>query len=163
MKPLTSLVVILATLLSALGHGQSFAWTGTLIAVFAGLLWLFGQWRETRWAAPLGIILFTLMAAFGLGLAPPLASLLLIASGVSALAAWDLNHFSRRLEYASEGEKPGLQRAHLKRLLTVGLTGFLLAGVAATLRVNLTLAGAVALGALVILGLNRAAGMMRRQ
>lgn len=163
MKALIYLSIALATLSLALAYGFIFSWGGALAVTLTGLLWLLGGWREVRRTASSGLVLFTLMAAFGVALSPPLPSLLLMAGGVSALAAWDLDHFCRRLARARAEEAPRLQEAHLRRLLPVLLTGFFLAGVAATLQVNLSLAGAVILGVLAVLGLGGVAGLIKRQ
>ncbi len=157
-----NLVIVLATALLALGYGLILFPLGFFVAIFVGLGWLGAHKRGKRWAS-LGLVLFTLMAGLGLELSVPPLSLLFLAGGVSALAAWDLESFFRRLEYAREEDRHGLLGAHLKRLRAVGLAGFVLAGVASVVRLDLGLVGAVLLGTLVILGLSRVVGRQRME
>jgi hypothetical protein len=157
---LTSLVVAAAAL--GLGHWLVRAWLGTVVAVGVGIFQLVGKWRGWRWAGSAALILFAGAAAMGVRLGADASWMLL--GVVAALAAWDLDHFAFRLEFAPSDEVArSLERHHLLRLLIVVVLGLALGVAALNIRAAFGFGTAVVLGLLAILGLSRAIGFLRRE
>jgi thiosulfate reductase cytochrome b subunit len=74
---------------------------------------------------------------------------------LAALAAWDLDHFERRLRTAQRVEAQGaLIRAHLRRLSIVAGLGLTLGGIALSVQVEITFGWALLLGLLAFLALS---------
>ena len=100
---------------------------GLALALF-GIIWLAAQYKW-HWVASVGFFAFTLFA--GLGIIIGLPVVLMFASAVFALLAWDLGEFHHRRKLAAkEDETHTLTLAHLTRLgiaLTVGIIAALLA------------------------------------
>jgi len=151
----------LATLLLTLGYAIGGRWIGAAASVALGCLWLAGLRRGWNGIDSLGLIGFTGLAAVGVWLA--LATPILLASQVAALATWDLDRFAQRLRSAGRVEaEPDLTRAHLQRLLAATGLGLVLGGVALGVQVPLSFGWALPLAALMILGLSRAIGWLNR-
>jgi hypothetical protein len=153
--------IVLAAGTLALGYGLAGILPGALAAVILGGLWLVGQWRRFTWAASLGFVISTSLAATGLFLGV-VAGWMLVAL-VAALSAWDLDAFACRLNRAARVEgQANLERQHLLRLLVVVGLGLALAAVALGFRFRFHFGLALLLGMLVILGLSKAIGLLRR-
>lgn len=154
----TMAAVGLAVLSLALVYGRHGEWTGVLAASALGLVWLSGLWRGWHWLTGAGLFGFAALAAWGMWLGLPAAWLL--AGIIAALAAWDLAHFTRRLELPGHQvvNRAALVRAHLQRSgVALGL-GLLLGGIALALPLGLNLGWALLLGLLAVFGL---AGLIR--
>ena len=83
---------------------------------------------------------------------------------VAALSAWDLDHFVQRLNGVGRVTKVrDLEQRHLQRLLIVDVSGLMLSVVALGIKVEFGLVTAMLLGLLVILGLSRMVGFLRRE
>jgi hypothetical protein len=100
------------------------------VAALLGLVWIFAETRRVRLAAYVGFFLAAVGAAAGEWQRLPPA--LLVLSLGSALAAWDLSDFWRRLDFASGPDGPvspqiddlrTLERRHLGRLVVILLMG----------------------------------------
>ena len=100
------------------GHNTSVTWILVL-----GAVWLLAEIRRLRWFASIGFLACLAVAGYGLWIDLPAGWML--AGAVSALIAWDLSDFLRRVQDAApDDEVPGLARRHLIRqsiLATVGL------------------------------------------
>jgi len=155
-----SILISLATFGLAFGFASRPAWPGVAASVAWGGLWWIG-WRRnlTRTISP-GLIGVVSLAAFGVWW--NLSPFWMLASVIAALVAWDLMDFSQRLARISEvkGEFE-LRQAHLRRVFSVASLGFVLGGMALSLRVELTLGWAIFLGLLTILGLSQVVGFIR--
>ncbi len=152
----------LATGVLALGYALSNAWAGTLLTIACGGVWWIGRQRSWPWIASAGLIVSTLAAAFGAWRGMPPAWML--TGAVAALAAWDLDHFERRLQDAQRvGGQRELIRSHLRRLLIATGSGLLLGWLALGVRVELGFGLALLLGLLAFLGLSGAIGFWQRE
>ena len=146
----------------ALGYGLIGLWTWAVFIVVLGFLWLFGQWRGWDWMASVGLTLFVSAAAFGLWMGVGVGWMLV--GVVAALSAWDLDHFVQRLNGVGRVTKVrDLEQRHLQRLLIVDVSGLMLSVVALGIKVEFGLVTAMLLGLLVILGLSRMVGFLRRE
>lgn len=165
-KTLGVVCIVLAAAALALGCGLG-GWPAlSAVAVLLGLAWLLGRWRGWGWMSSAGLVSFAAAAAAGVWLGFGVGWML--AGLVSALCAWDLDHFARRLEAvpwdgATAARRRDLERRHLLRLLAVAGGGFLLAVVALQATVRLTFIPAFLLGLLVLAGLSRAIAYLQRQ
>ncbi len=160
MKNPASISIGLATSSLALGYALSSRWIWAIVIVGLGLCWLAGQQRAGSWLTGLGLIACVTAAAFGVWWG--LSTGWMLFSTVAALAAWDLDHFARRIQPAAQMEgETRLKRAHFQRLSIVVGLGLLLGSVALSLQVELNLAGAILLGLLVIIGFSRVIGFLK--
>lgn len=112
-----------------------------VVAALLGLVWIFAEARGARGAAYVGFFLAAVGAAAGEWQRLP-PGLLVLSLG-SALAAWDLSDFWRRLSFASGPDGPRspqsedlrmLERRHLGWLAFILLTGIALSTFALQVR-----------------------------
>ncbi|MBN1992239.1 MAG: hypothetical protein JW953_06015 [Anaerolineae bacterium] len=152
----------LATFGLAAGYALNARWGAVGIVIAIGLFWLVGQWRNWYPATVIAVTFFIGAAALGAGLG--LSAGWMLFSIVAILVAWDLADFSKRLQKAGrvEGERH-LQRLHLQRLFLVAGLGLLLGGIALNLQFEFRLGGAILLAGVVIFGLSRVIGQLRRE
>lgn len=156
----TRLSTVAAILVAAVAAAVPFiladGWPLAVLAVAFAALWLLELRRgRHRLASPL-LAGYVILAALATGtrgsFLPPLTV-------IAALAAWDLDRFSARLDEAgganeaSLAERRGLEQQHLSRLLRVSLLGLALAWLALAVRVQLAFGLAVGLGLIAALGL----------
>jgi len=145
-----------------LGYGLHGLWVGALVVLTLGLLWLLDQWRGWGWMASIALISFVGTAAVGLWLG--LGSGWMLFGVAAALGAWDLDRFARRLRSVRHvAGRREVERCHLRRLLGVGGLGLGLGGLALGVKVELGFGTALLLGLLIVLGLSRAVGFLRRE
>lgn len=160
---LASLAVALAAACLAAAHalGGSWAWAAACLGL--GGLWLLGRWRHWAPAAALGLAAFTALAGLGLWLdGRPGTALLALLAVVAALCAWDLDGLAWRLaRYPFIGDRAGLERRHLVRLLAVAALGLVLGGATLAIQIRLTFLPAVLLSLLALLGLSWAVLLLR--
>lgn len=130
-------------------------WQVVVGALALAALWWLTQRREAGWRVHVFGPLFLLGSAVGV-LWPGLSPALMLAAVLFSLAAWDLDHYLRRVERL-EGvdDSPALQKAHLRRLLLVLALGALLGGVALLAPLRLGFGPAVLLALLAVVGLSR--------
>ena len=153
MKNLVSICIGLAVVGLILGYNLRALWLWLAL----GLWCLAGQRSRWGWPASVGLIAFVGAAAYGVWQGGPAGWLLF--SVVAVLAAWDLDHFARRLQQTGQQEMEiELQQAHLKRLALVAGLGLLLGGLALGLQVELNLGWACFWRLLAIIALNRVIG-----
>lgn len=131
--------------LSLIVGGAALAWAysragldgAARIPILVAASWMVAQWRRWRWFPALGLGAFIVLAAYGLWIGLPAG--LMVIGAIGGLAAWDLADFTVRLRYASPMDNVrDLERRHVARLLIVVLLGFLLAGIATFVRLQLT-------------------------
>jgi len=170
LQVLLPLDIVLATGALAWAYASGHQWSGALILIGLGLLWLLGYFfLRWYWAGTLAVLCF-----FSLVVAGSLAGLSmgwLLAGVLAALAAWDLDHFAQRVREAIEesdevrdtGREAVVIRHHLLRLGVVIAVGGLLAILALQVRVRFGFAVAVFLTFASVLGLSQAVRMLRRE
>src|SRR5215216_4728146 len=95
LKPTTTICIILAALLPAIGYALGGRWIGAVASVALGGLWLVAQQRGWNGVEVLGLVGFVSLAAVGVLLG--LAALMLLVGVVVGLVAWDLDRFAQRL------------------------------------------------------------------
>lgn len=151
-----------ATLILATGHALNALWSVAIMIIIVGLFWLIGQWRGLNWTASLGFALFVVAIVYGnlQGV-----SLLWLLPGIlTALAAWDLSHFSQYLSSVEDVRKEtNLRWHHFLRLgIIIGLGSFL--GISAlSFETELHFMWAILLGLLAIIGLSQAIHFLQRE
>jgi hypothetical protein len=156
---LTSTILAAATL--AVGYATSRLWTGALLILACGSLWLLAQRR--RWRAG-SVVLAVFLVTAALGLLIGVGSGWMLLGVTAALGAWDLDRFSRRLEFNRQGAGDGeLERCHLLRLLKVSGLGLLLGAVALALRLRIGFGMILLLGLLAVTGLGQLVSFLRRE
>jgi hypothetical protein len=118
-----------------------------------------GRWQLVYMAGP-GLVLLLGLVAWALLLGLPDGAAL--AAAISALAAWDLARFARRLALAPDAPMAArLERRHMARLAPALVLGAALGVLALWVRLPLGLGGALALAALAVFALARAARGLR--
>jgi hypothetical protein len=153
---------VLAATVLAMGFGLNELWGGAVMVGVVGALWVVGQWRRWGWVASVALVLLIGAAAVGLGLG--VGGGWMLAGVVATLAAWDLDRFAWQMRAAGRVEgADAFERRHLQRLLIVGGAGLILGAVALSLRMRLGFAVAFILALLVLLGLSRVVGFLRRE
>jgi hypothetical protein len=152
----------LATMAFVVGYAQGELWTWTVPVLVIGVLWLLGQWRRWYWLSSVGLVAYAGCAAAGL--LQGMGAGWMLMGQITALVAWDLSAFVRRMESVEriEGQQD-LERRHLLWLLAVAALGLLLAAVALGLRLELGFGAILLLALLAILGVSRAIALLRRE
>ena len=150
---------------AALGLAVAYAlhtfWAITALIVLVGVLWLLGQERGWDWTAHTGLGVMVGAAALGTFLGLPAFAML--GGTVAALVAWDVDRFLARVRAAGRVHEAGtLVRAHLRRMLAVAGLGLVLGGIGLRVEIELSLVGAMILGALALAGLRQALRLARR-
>jgi hypothetical protein len=131
------------------------------VVIVTGMLWLLDY--EQRWnhLASIVLVLFTLFCVFGywMGLYLPL----LVLSLTAALAAWDLDHFSRRvLNSAQVKHLDRMEKQHIQSLLLVCGVGLLIAEGTLLVQIQLSFWASFAAALVVLFGLTWAIALIRR-
>jgi hypothetical protein len=133
-----------------------------LVIIGIGILWILDCLQSQAWVDSLMLILFTLLAIYGVFRDRPVLPGYLAIS--SALSAWHLNYLNRRLEYASD---PGIRKQmisnHLRRSgILIGLA-IAFAVTSYFLKLELRLGVAILISALGIIGLSQLVGYLLKQ
>lgn len=90
-----------------------------------GAVWLLAEIRNWRWFLSLGFLACVAAAVYGLWIGLP--SGWMLAGALSALIAWDLSDFLRRIRVAApDDDVSSLVRRHLLRLAIVTAVGLAL-------------------------------------
>jgi len=145
--------VLSVGLLAAAYFLNSLVWPAVGLLVF-GIVWIVGLALRWDWVSPLG--LFAAFGAAAHGLFLGFSTLLLLASAIFVLLAWDLAEFNIRLRKASpKDDIASLEKRHLVRLTLLALTGGILSAVALTLRLTLSFEWLVILIFFAVWGLGR--------
>jgi hypothetical protein len=135
--------------------------TGALWILVLGAAWLLAEVRRQRWFAPLGFLLYLVVAGYGMWIDLP--TLWMLAGAVSALIAWDLSDFLLRVQVAApEDEVPGLARRHLVRLAILAAIGLGLSLFSMLYQMEFSFEWAVFLAILAALGVTYFVGRVRR-
>jgi hypothetical protein len=138
------------------GHNTSVTWILAL-----GAVWLLAEIRRLRWFASIGFLVCLAVAGYGLWIDLPAGWML--AGAVSALIAWDLSDFLRRVQDAApEDEVPGLARRHLIRLAILAAVGLVLSLFSMFVKWEFSFEWVVFLALLATLGVTYLVGRVRR-
>jgi hypothetical protein len=141
---------------SALGR----AWALIPLPAAIGALWLLSRARGKSMAA--SVLLSILVCSSGACVLAGFSPALGLAASLSALAAWDLDRFSRTVEGATAGEAVRrVERLHLLRLLAVCGTGGLAGLLSLLVRLRVGFAALLATGVLLAAGLTALVRLMR--
>jgi hypothetical protein len=152
---------LLAAAALTAGYALSGRWLWAVVFALLGFLWLAGQRRD--WEATTSIMLFLFVVGCVNGINQGVATPWLLVGLVTALSAWDLDHFTRKLRKAEQiDEVRVLEQRHLRRLLIVDGLSLLLAALALTIRVEIPFGLALILGLLAVLGISQAVGFLRQ-
>ena len=117
---LVSLVLSLACL--SVGWGMVGFWPVSLACLVLLLIGLLPVSQKLQFFPDL-LLVFTVLGA-ALGLLLHVGFSLALTAVISGLAAWDLQHFTRQLAFASDEDNPGLiERGHFRRIGLVLLGG----------------------------------------
>jgi hypothetical protein len=150
----------LAVSAMALGYERGGYRQGTVFALAVGSVWLLSLQGDRDGMPSLGLVSLVGAAVFGLWLG--LEAGWMVCGLVTALSAWDLDHFSRHLRQVEQVEKVHrLEAVHLWRLAAVDGVALLVAAVTLGIRVELGFSMALLLGGLAILGLSQMIGSLR--
>ncbi len=137
-----------------------FVW-GIPVILVVGSLWAVSIWRAGRIIEILSLCLFILgisTAAMADG-----SRVLLLASALAALAAWDLSAFHYRLSANEEIREEGeIIRTHLWRLLSVLILGGTLPLITFALQFDLKFWQVLLLGVVLLLGLSQVFSQIKR-
>ncbi len=152
--------VILAAGLLATGFGLAQQWLLTILAALAGIAWLLGGLRRWAWLANLALAVLISLAA--LGCTEDMLPVVMIAGASASLAAWDLNHLYWRMRKYGKSAAIGMETAHVVRLLSVCLAGFICAALGLWIRLKIGFVVILILALVMILSFNRLADLLRR-
>lgn len=145
--------IVLAAGSLGLGCLLSGLWPGTLLSALLGALWWVEIRRAREWMGTLLFLGCVLIAAasvkWQVNIGWPLFGVLW------SLSAWDLQHFEHRLRLAEPQAAPALERAHLRRLLSVDALSVALSIIALTLHVKVGFGLLLLLTALLLVSLGQ--------
>lgn len=145
--------IVLAAGSLGLGCLLSGFWPGVLLSALFGALWWVEIPRAREWTGTLLFLGYVLLAAVSVkwqvNIGWPLFGVLW------SLSAWDLQHFEHRLRFAEPQAVPALERAHLRRLLSVNALSVALGIIALTLHVKIGFGLLLLLTALIIVSLSQ--------
>lgn len=145
--------IVLAAGSLALGCLLSGLWAGVFLSALLGTLW-WGEIRRAReWTGTLLFLGCVLIAAVAVKWQVNIGWLLF--GVIWSLSAWDLQHFEHRLRFAEQEALSALERAHLRRLLSVDALSVALSIVALTLHVKIGFGVLLLLTALIIVSLSQ--------
>lgn len=162
MQKILAAAIGLATLPLAATYGWHAEWAWVAFIVLVGLLWLTEARHGQRWLATVGLLCFATLAA--VGIISTFSAFWLLTSLVAALCAWDLSHFTHKLNDITDIRKQEQYiRAHLQRLGIVAALGWLLGLVALNLQLTVGFISALALAFLVIISLSGIIRYLQRE
>jgi hypothetical protein len=145
------LLACLAASVAALGLASILKqdWTLAIVGVILGLGWWLAEPRSrvkgnsasprprVGWLPSVGLSGFTLAAAAGILM--DYSAMLMLITATMALAAWDLERFTRRLNLVEPNPaSQALHFPHLRRLFTICLVGILLGTLALNIQIRLS-------------------------
>jgi hypothetical protein len=117
-KPFLYGLIGIVSLALAFGWTQAGFWPVGLSLLVMAPLWLVAVKRKIDWASALILVALTVLSVIGTNLG--LAFFYALTGVLGGLAAWDLEHFSRRLNAAAAEDDPAaLERRHLLQLAFV--------------------------------------------
>ncbi len=154
--------LITASTLLALAYALVGLWLPALILLAAGGGWLFAI--HNRLDTLSSFIFACLVVAAGLAALFGAPAPLLAAAVVTALAAWDLDHFNRRTRGVQIISDPDLlERSHMRRLLLVCAIGLASSEAALLVHVRLSFTFEFLLAALALIGLGQLAAWIHKR
>lgn len=145
--------IVLAAGSLALGYLLDGLWLGAFFSMLLGVLWWIELPQAREWTGTLLFLGFVLLAA--LGVRWPVGIGWLLFGIIWSLSAWDLQHFEHRLRFAEQQALPTLERAHLRRLLSVDVLSVVLIVIALTLPVKIGFGVLLLLTAITIVSLSQ--------
>ena len=152
--------VVASTVALAASCALGRAWAAVPLEPAIGALWLLSRARGK--SAPASIFLALLQCSAGACVLVGFSPVLALVASATALAAWDLDRFSRTVERATSGEESmSLERRHLLRLLILCSAGGLSGLLSLLVRARVGFAALLALGALLAVGFAGLARLMR--
>ena len=159
---LLSLSIALTTTSQILGYAYTGLWFWAGLILILGVLWIKESKQQRDWTASLFLIGFLGTAAGGVYQKGAAGWMLL--SVIGTFTAWDVQHFTYKLQFAPSAEAvKKLEAAHFRRLLIVNCVGFALAGIPLMVTLNITFGTILFLTAFAIVFLSRVILFIRRQ
>jgi hypothetical protein len=160
MRRAAGVCIGLAAVLLTLGYAGGGYRIGAAASAIIGSLWLIGLYRGWAGMGTLGLIGLVGMAAAG---ASVVALPMLLAGVAAALAAWDLQRFTRRLDDGGQVlHEPALVRSHIRWSLGAVGAGLLIGLIAPAVHIPLRFGWAILLSALAVFGVSRAIRWLNR-
>jgi hypothetical protein len=138
--------ILLSTGFLALGSLLKGDIAMSVLVGITGSLWLLAAWRDWKWYASLGLIIYMVVAVYSIisGYSP----LFSLVSVVTALVAWDLFDFYWRVKRSVHVKNLGdIAPIHLRRLTVISGIGLATGGVAMLMQFR------IGFGIVVVLGL----------
>jgi hypothetical protein len=153
--------IFLASASLLLAYGLGGLWIWSTVFILAGGTWLLAVRRDLPGLSTGFLAGFIIATVFGCFIHLSLA--LLIFSLLAALAAWDLDYFTRRLEMVSDGEVArNMERLHLQRIFVMSGSGLILTYLAALFRTGFSFWAVFWLVVLIVLTAGLVIGYLRR-
>ncbi len=152
--------VLLATACLTTGLWLAGWWGLGLPALLLSAGWVWSLRTSVDWPATATLMLTVVLAAAGLlvGAAP----YAMLAAAAAALAAWDGAHVNRRLQHSPEQAARVFGRRHFETLAAVLAAAVLLTGVGRQVQIETPFLIVLALALLVLWGIDRIWGIVRR-
>lgn len=145
--------IVLAAGSLTLGYLLRGLWLGALLSVLFGILWRLEISQTREWTGALLFPGFVLLAGAGAQWQVGIGWLLF--GVIWSLSAWDLQHFDHRVRFAEQQAARTLERAHLRRLLSVNALSLLLTIIALILPVRFGFGILLLLSAIIIVSLSQ--------
>ena len=153
--------IILACAAQLLAYGLGGFWIWSPVFILTCCAWLIAVRHDLEGLSTVLFIGIFLSSVFGCLIQLSLA--LLIFSVVAALAAWDLDYLTRRLELVSDGEvAKEMERQHLRRVFFLTGLGLILTELAVLFRTGFSFWTVFWLVVLIILAAGLVIGYLRR-
>jgi hypothetical protein len=153
--------VVLSTASLSLAYASGEYAVLAAVVIVTGMLWLLDHKQRWNHLASVVLVIFTLLCVFGywVGLYLPL----LVLSLTAALAAWDLDHFSRRVLNSPQVKNlDRMEKQHIQSLLMVCGAGLFIAEATLLVQIRLNFWAAFAAALAVLFGLTWAIALIRR-
>jgi hypothetical protein len=161
-RSLLFLTIGISSLTLAFGWTQAGFPAMGLVLLILATLWLAALKRNLAWASALGFATLTVFSA--LGVTRGLSFFFALAGILGGMVAWDLEHFSRRLESAAvEDDRAALQRRHFFQLAVILLIGVGMAYLALAVQIRLQFGLAVGMALVAIGGLGALVNWLRKK
>ena len=161
-KTLFVICLVVSMLCLAVGYGIAGQWIGAVIAIITGLAWLLARRYPTSWLPLMCLSASICLAVVGrLTGSPPL---LMICGSGFALAVWDLLFLDDALGSNSSGEQTRqYESKHLQSLALALGSGLLVAFLGRLLNLQIPFVLLMLFIALVIFGLDRIWGHIKKR
>lgn len=161
-KAFFAICLVASMLCLAVGHGIAGQWIGAVVAIITGLIWPLARKYPSSW-----VPLVCLLMSVGLAIAGRLTGsppLLMICGSSFALATWDLLFLDDALENnTAEKQTQHYENKHLQSLALALGSGLLVAFLGRLLNLQIPFVLLMLLVALVIFGLDRVGGYIKKR